>query len=312
MLLLLLLLLSNTVGLWAQRVSGLRKDGSCMCKVNSTMWVFPAVKFESVLEEVDACEGSLDVMQKQVALSRQQLPQMEAQVLNASARLQPHQYLQHQGLYTALTLRQLGQELQQLETHIGVVHNQLNNTQTRQLSREVDKLRTDVNKLQTSDTVNMKTVREKLRYLNNNVESCKSIPKDYRGTCVCLCVTLCVTVWALYATVGNHGNLVASRLVWDDETKSLNVTQTWQTRLFKKAVSNAFMVCGVLYATRYLDEHREEVFYAFDTATGKEDNSLALPLEKIAKGVASVSYNPIDKQIYMYNDGYLLAYQAHF
>lgn len=119
-------------------------------------------------------------------------------------------------------------------------------------------------------------------------------------------------LWALYATIGNHGNLVASRLVWDNDAERLNVTQTWETRLFKKAASNAFMVCGVLYATRYVDADREEVFYAFDTATGKEDNSLALPLEKVVKGVASLSYNPTNKQIYMYNDSYLLAYQVHF
>lgn len=119
-------------------------------------------------------------------------------------------------------------------------------------------------------------------------------------------------LWALYATVSNHGNLVVSQLLWDSEAQTLNVTQTWDTRLFKKAASNAFMVCGVLYATRYVDEYREEVFYAFDTATGKEDNSLALPLEKVAKGVASLSYNPTNRQIYMYNDGYLLAYQAYF
>ncbi|XP_019217530.1 olfactomedin-4-like [Oreochromis niloticus] len=119
-------------------------------------------------------------------------------------------------------------------------------------------------------------------------------------------------LWALYATLGNHGNMVISRLVWDSEVRSFNVTQTWETRLFKKAVSNAFMVCGVMYATRYVNEYQEEVFYAFDTATGKEDNSLAIRLEKVAKGVASLSYNPTNKQIYMYNDGYLLAYQAYF
>lgn len=121
-----------------------------------------------------------------------------------------------------------------------------------------------------------------------------------------------IGLWAIYATADNHGNLVVSRLVWDSDAETLNVTQTWRTRQFKKGVSNAFMVCGVLYATRYVDIYREEVFYAFDTATGKEDNSLALPLEKVAKGVASLSYNPTNKQIFMYNDGYLLAYQAHF
>uniref|UniRef100_A0A669D7X6 Olfactomedin-like domain-containing protein n=1 Tax=Oreochromis niloticus TaxID=8128 RepID=A0A669D7X6_ORENI len=380
---LLLLLLSST----SQRVSGYKKANTCVCQLNSTMWLFPAQKFKYVLEELHTCEGSLNNLQE-----------------------------------------------------------------------EADRLHKHVNKMQTIDTTNMKTVKEKLRYLKNNVETCKSIPKDFRGMCVGLItnisdpittkvsphgksyvsgswgkqaqkesegqknsywvqpllsshiwgntvrlyqtyedfmastnhreftfassysdpstnegpnavlygealyyhcyrsadvcrydleanevkrVTLPGTgvgfnnkfpycyydcrlnsdvdveadetgLWALYATLGNHGNLVISRLVWDSEVKSLNVTQTWETRLFKKAVSNAFMVCGVMYATRYVNEYREEVFYAFDTATGKEDNSLAIRLEKVAKGVASLSYNPTNKQIYMYNDGYLLAYQAYF
>uniref|UniRef100_A0A3Q2WL81 Olfactomedin-like n=1 Tax=Haplochromis burtoni TaxID=8153 RepID=A0A3Q2WL81_HAPBU len=383
----------------------------------------------------------------QLKISSQRLPQIQAQVTSLTARLGPYKYLHNQGLYSALSLRLLGQQLSQLETDVGVVHSQLNNAQTKKLSKEV--------LLETADLVNMKAVKEKLRYLKNNVESCKSIPKDFRGMCVrtisdpvttklspygksyisgswgkqaqmenedqkysywvqplatshiwgttlrvyqnyedfmastnhkdftfassyshpnaiegpsavlygkalyyhCyhsadICrydlethkvkrVTLPGTgvgfnnkfpycyydcrlnsdidveadetgLWALYATLGNHGNLVISRLVWDGETKTLNVTQTWETRLFKKAVSNAFMVCGVMYATRYVNKYREEVFYAFDTATGKEDNSLAIRLEKVAKGVASLSYNPTNKQIYMYNDGYLLAYQAYF
>uniref|UniRef100_A0A3P8SPI6 Olfactomedin-like domain-containing protein n=1 Tax=Amphiprion percula TaxID=161767 RepID=A0A3P8SPI6_AMPPE len=456
----LFLLLSLTDGAEAQRVFGLKKDDSCICEVNSTVWMFPALKYESVLQQIHTCEASLSNLQQQVALSRQRLPQMEAQVVEVWKRLQPHQYLQHQGLYTELTLRQLDHELQQLETHIRELHKQLNNTDTHTLYTQVDKLRSEVIRMQTSDSVNMKTVREKLRLLKNNVESCKSIPADYRGVdryclkglirsisdpvttkvvpqgksyisgswgkqaqmssevqknlywvqpllsshiwtntlrvyqtyqdfmsssnhrdftvassysdpsavegpggvlygealyyhCyrsaeVCrydlntrrvhrvalpgagfnnkfpYCYYDCRSnsdvdveadetgLWALYATVGNHGNLAASRLVWEAEAESLNVTQTWRTRLFKKAASNAFMACGVLYATRYVDEHREEVFYAFDTATGREDNSLALPLEKIAKGVSSVSYNPTNRQIYMYNDGYLLAYQAHY
>lgn len=119
-------------------------------------------------------------------------------------------------------------------------------------------------------------------------------------------------LWVIYATPANHGNLVVSQLEWDQENQTLSITQTWETRLFKKATSNAFMVCGVLYATRFVDVSREEVFYAFDTATGQESNTLALPLEKVAKGVASVSYNPTDKHIYMYNEGYLLAYEVHF
>ncbi|KAM6937958.1 olfactomedin-like [Xenentodon cancila] len=462
MLLPLLMLLTSTGVGQAQRVLGQKKSNVCVCEVNSTMWSFPAVRFEAVLQQVYTCQGSLNNLQEQVMISNQRLPEIHVQIMNVTARLQPYKYLHDQGLYTVLALRQLGQELVQLETDVDVVHRQLNNDQTRKLTIEVDKLHKDVKKMQTSDTINMKTVKEKLRYLKNNVESCKSIPTDYRSQhrhchrglianisdpittkisphgkdyvsgswgkqaktnsenqrnsywvqplvsnqisgntlrvyqtyedfmastnhkdftlassysepnsiegpsavlygealyyhCfgsadVCrydlnsnsvkrvslpgngvgfsdkfpYCYYDCrrnsdvdveadeTGLWAIYATVGNHGNLVVSRLVWDEAAESLNVTQTWETRLFKKAVSNAFMVCGVMYATRYIDEYREEVFYAFDTATGKENNLLALPLEKVAKGVASLSYNPTNRQIYMYNDGYLLAYQAHF
>ncbi|KAM7414042.1 hypothetical protein PAMA_019049 [Pampus argenteus] len=462
MLPLLLLLLASSGDGQAQRVIGQKKNDACACKVNSTVWSFPAVKYEAVQQHVESCEVSLNNLQEQVQLSNHHLPQIQALIKNVTARLEPYQYLHDQGLYSALSLHLLGQELSQLETDIGDIHSQLNNVQTQKLSKEVGKLRTDVGRMEMANVINMKTVKEKLRYLKNSAESCKSIPKDFRGhhryclkglmtnisdpvvtkispygknyisgswgqqaqmnsegqknsywvqpllsshiwgnslrvyqtyedfmasanhkdftvaasythanaiegpsavlygealyyhcyrsADVCRYdlnsntvkrVTLPGTgvgfnnkfpycyydcransdvdleadetgLWAIYATVGNHGNLVVSQLVWDEEALTLNVSQTWETRLFKKAVSNAFMVCGVLYATRYVDEHHEEVFYAFDTATGKEDNSLALPLQKIAKGVASLSYNPTNRQIYMYNDGYLLAYQAHF
>ncbi|XP_041854182.1 olfactomedin-like [Melanotaenia boesemani] len=462
MLLLLLLLLTSTDDGRTQRVLGEKKSDSCLCAVNSTMWMFPAAKYQAVLQQVQACEGSLRNLQEQVELSIQHLPQFQARVENVTSRLQAYQYLRHKGLYTPLSLRMLGQELGQLETDITAIHTQLNNAHTQKLSKEVEKLRKDVERMHSSNTVNMITVKESLRYLKNSVESCKTIPKDFRGqhsNCmkglissisdpvttkvspygksyisgswgkeaqmdgvkekniyfvqplvnnhiwgnilrvyqnyedfmastnhkdftfapshihanaiegpssvlygealyyhcylsadVCrydlktngvkrvklpgtgvgfnnkfpYCYYDCrlnsdvdleadeTGLWALYATMGNHGNLVMSRLEWNDEAQTLNVTQTWETRLFKKAVSNAFMVCGVMYATRYVDEYNDEVFYAFDTASGKEDSSLALRLEKVAKGVASLSYNPTNKQLYMYNDGYLLAYQAHF
>ncbi|XP_068579245.1 olfactomedin-like [Cebidichthys violaceus] len=458
----LLLLLLSSGDVRAQRVSGLKKNGSCVCKVDPAVWSFPAVNYEATLQHVQSCEGSLSTLQEQVELSNRRLPQIQALIKNVMERLKPRQYLHDHGLYTDLPLDLLGQELSQLETDIVDIHGQLNNDQTTKLTKEVAKLRTAADRIQMSETINMKTVKETLRYLKNSAESCKSIPKDFRGRerhclkglmsnisdpvtttisphgksyisgswgkqaqmdsegqknrfwvqplisshiwgnvlhlyqtyediaasgnhekitvapsftdvntiegpsavlygealyyhCyrsadVCrydfnsstvqrvtlpgigvgfnnmfpYCYYDCrlnsdvdveadeLGLWAIYATVGNHGNLVVSRLVWDNEAKMLNVTQTWETNQFKKAVSNAFMVCGVLYATRYVDEVREEVFYAFDTATGKEDNTLALPLEKVVKGVASLSYNPTNGLLYMYNDGILLTYEAHF
>ncbi|KAF6716446.1 Olfactomedin-4 [Oryzias melastigma] len=460
MLFLLLLLLPG--GAQTQRVVGKKEGGSCQCEVNSTWWMFPAGKYEAVEQQVQTCEANVMNLLAQVMVSSESLPDIQAQLNNATARLQPFQYLSQRGLYTALSLRQLGQELSQLEADIGVIHREQNSPQTQKLSKEVEKLQKDVSRIQSTEIVNMKSVKEKVRNLKNNVQSCRTIPKDftgqsrnckkglmkgisepvttkispfgksyisgswgkqakmdgdeqknsywvqplvsshiygntlriyqnfedfmsssryrdftfapshthtnsiegpsavlygealyyhcYRSAEVCrydlntnaikraklpgtaeeynnkfpYCYYDCRShsdvdveadetgLWAIYATMGNHGNLVVSRLIWDEDAAVLNVSQTWETRLFKKAVSNAFMACGVLYASRYVNEDQEEVFYAFDTATGKEDNTLALPLQKVAKGMASLSYNPTNKQIYMYSDGYLLAYQALF
>ncbi|KAE8295818.1 Olfactomedin-4 [Larimichthys crocea] len=248
---------------------------------------------------------------------------MQALVNNLTARLEPHQYLNNLGLYSSLPLRELVEELSQLETNVGAIHSQLNNAQTQKLSREVRKLRTDVDRMERSDSFNMKTVKEKLRYLKNSAESCKSIPTDFRGQDRHCLKGLITSIsdpvmtqtssygksyisgsWGQQAQMDSEGQknsywvqpLVNSH-IWGN---TLRVYQTYEdfmasanhkdftvahptltphidgpsavlydveTTLFKKAVSNAFMVCGVMYATRYVDEYREEVFYAFDTAT---------------------------------------------
>lgn len=462
--LLLVLLLSPVVR--GERVEGESKDGACVCRVDSGLWAFPAPQYERIQQQFDSCEDSLQSLNKQLHLSRDRLPQIQSMVANITARLQPHQYLQYSSLYSTLGLRQLSTEINQLEAHVGTVHSQLNNEHTRQLTKEVVQLRENVSQIKMADEMNLRTMKEQVRYLKNRAESCKSIPFDFRGThqychkgliknisepvvtkvspygkslisgswgkqalknrsrpeneqddsywvqpltnshiwgnvlrvypnydsfmassnsrdysfapsnthtnaiegpsgvlydkafyyhCyrseeICrynlanneikrvklpgtgvgnnnkfpYCYYDCRShsdidieadetgLWAIYATMGNHGNIVVSRMLWDGENGTLNITQTWETRVFKKAVTNAFMVCGVLYATRFISDYREEVFYAFDTATGREDSSLSLPLEKVAKGVASLSYNPTDRKLYMYNDGYLLAYQTRF
>lgn len=72
-----------------------------------------------------------------MTLSSQFVPHFQDLIENLTARLEPHQYLRNRGVYTDLSLRLLGQELTQLETDVGAVHSQLNNTQTHKLSKEV-------------------------------------------------------------------------------------------------------------------------------------------------------------------------------
>ncbi|KAG8448806.1 hypothetical protein GDO86_015760 [Hymenochirus boettgeri] len=114
-------------------------------------------------------------------------------------------------------------------------------------------------------------------------------------------------LWVIYSTEQNAGNIVISKL----GSISLVVEKTWSTSQYKTSVTNAFMVCGVLYATRTLNTRKEEIFYMYDTKTNKE-GQLSIILEKMMENVQSLSYNPNDHKLYMYNDGYLITYDLSF
>ncbi|XP_069842839.1 olfactomedin-4-like [Dendropsophus ebraccatus] len=114
-------------------------------------------------------------------------------------------------------------------------------------------------------------------------------------------------LWVIYSTEEVAGNIVISKL----DSMSLTVKQTWVTGQHKPAATNAFMACGVLYVTRALSTQREEIFYMYDTKTEKE-GWLKIPLEKPLGVVQSLSYNPNDHKLYMYNDGYLVYYDLFF
>ncbi|XP_044843896.1 olfactomedin-like [Mauremys mutica] len=114
-------------------------------------------------------------------------------------------------------------------------------------------------------------------------------------------------LWVLYATERSEGDIVIGRL----SPGSLALEKTWQTSQYKPAATNAFMVCGVLYATRAISTRREEIFYAYDTRTGRESR-LSLPLDKVTDVVRSLSYNPTDHKLYVFSDGYQLRYDVLF
>ncbi|KAJ7427282.1 Olfactomedin-4 [Willisornis vidua] len=114
-------------------------------------------------------------------------------------------------------------------------------------------------------------------------------------------------LWAIYSTENNVGNIVISKL---NET-TLDVLNTWQTRQYKPSVSNAFMLCGVLYATRPLNTKKEEIFYMYDTSTGQESRISVIMDKKLDK-IQSIDYNPTDHRLHVYNDGYLVSYDVIF
>ncbi|XP_062983851.1 olfactomedin-4-like [Elgaria multicarinata webbii] len=114
-------------------------------------------------------------------------------------------------------------------------------------------------------------------------------------------------LWAVYSTEANTGNIVISKLNED----TLGVQKTWYTRQYKPSVSSVFIICGVLYVTRSMNTKQEEVFYTFDTRTGKEGR-VSILMDKPFGTVQGLNYHPADHKLYVYNDGFLITYEVSF
>ncbi|KAI4872463.1 hypothetical protein NFI96_021052 [Prochilodus magdalenae] len=114
-------------------------------------------------------------------------------------------------------------------------------------------------------------------------------------------------LWVTYATEESKGKLVLGKI---DEA-AFALSEVWETNIFKQSVTNAFMICGVLHATRSIDVHTEEIFYTYDTHARKE-SYVSIPFEKFQDSYVNLDYNPTDQKLYMYNNGYYVSYNVKF
>ncbi|XP_028994220.1 olfactomedin-4 [Betta splendens] len=114
-------------------------------------------------------------------------------------------------------------------------------------------------------------------------------------------------LWVLYASEENLGKIVIAKI----DEKSFGIQDVWKTGAYKQLVGNAFMACGVLYATRSVDLNTEEIFYAYDTRT-KEERHLKIHFQKFQEKYTNLDYNPSDQKLYMYNNGYYVSYSVRF
>ncbi|XP_058255690.1 olfactomedin-4 [Hemibagrus wyckioides] len=114
-------------------------------------------------------------------------------------------------------------------------------------------------------------------------------------------------LWVTYSTGGSKGKLVLGKI---DEA-AFALKEVYEMNIYKPSVGNAFMVCGVLYATRSVDIKTEEIFYTYNTHTRKE-SYVSIPFEKFQETYVYLDYNPTDQKLYMYNDGYYVSYHVWF
>ncbi|XP_029010743.1 olfactomedin-4-like [Betta splendens] len=116
-------------------------------------------------------------------------------------------------------------------------------------------------------------------------------------------------VWVIYTTKQDFGDIVLSKI---EEGDPLTLGQTWRTSVYKQAVTNTFMVCGVFYATRYISKDLEEIFYSFDTATGVERFNIGIFIHKMSTNILSLNYSPVDNMLYAYSDSKMVSYMLLF
>ncbi|XP_032443040.1 olfactomedin-4 [Xiphophorus hellerii] len=116
-------------------------------------------------------------------------------------------------------------------------------------------------------------------------------------------------VWVVYTTTQDHGNLVLSKV---EESEPPKLSRTWRTSVYKRSVTNTFMACGVLYATRFVSKNTEEIFYSFDTTTGKENFKVGIFINKVSSDILSLNYSPVDQMLYVYSDAQMLSYKVLF
>lgn len=113
----------------------------------------------------------------------------------------------------------------------------------------------------------------------------------------------------IYTTTQDFGNLVVSKV---EEDEPLRLGQTWHTSVYKQGVTNTFVACGVLYATRYVSKDVEEIFYAFDTATGREKFNIGVFINKMSPNMYALNYSPVDQMLHAYVDSYMISYKVLF
>ncbi|XP_037767640.1 gliomedin isoform X3 [Chelonia mydas] len=128
-------------------------------------------------------------------------------------------------------------------------------------------------------------------YLFSNSKTYFNVAVDEKG------------LWIIYASIIDETIIVAHI---DEETFS--VVQHINTTYPKSKAGNAFIACGVLYVT---DTKDLRVTFAFDLLREKQiDANFEL---RVAQSVlAMLSYSLRDRDLYTWENGYLMQYPVHF
>lgn len=114
-------------------------------------------------------------------------------------------------------------------------------------------------------------------------------------------------LWVLYAVSDSEPNIHLAKM----DPATLDIEQIWDTRCPRENAEAAFVVCGtvyVVYNTRLASRSRVQcVFDVNDMVISEEAPLLYFPRRYGSH--ASLKYNPEEKQLYGWDDGYQIIYR---
>ncbi|XP_026516898.1 olfactomedin-like protein 3 [Terrapene carolina triunguis] len=114
-------------------------------------------------------------------------------------------------------------------------------------------------------------------------------------------------LWAIYATRENEKNICLAKL----DPVSLDIEQMWDTPCPRENAESAFVICGALYVvynTRLPSRSRVQCVFDVSGAMTPEDAALVY-FPKRYGSHSSMKYNPTERQIYAWDDGYQIIYR---
>ncbi|KAM4045892.1 olfactomedin-like protein 3 isoform 2-T2 [Anomaloglossus baeobatrachus] len=114
-------------------------------------------------------------------------------------------------------------------------------------------------------------------------------------------------LWVIYATRENEKNICLAKL----DPGNLGIEQMWDTPCPIENAESAFVVCGTLYVVYNTKlPSRSRIQCVFDVSgTITSENVPIVYFPKRYGSHSSMKYNPKEKQIYAWDDGYQILYK---